>query len=303
MSSNHVSLADQQDFIASLREDPAAVVFEIGRRRPALVVVDASDAAAVHAAGKWGPAYAKDDYTAYATNDRKGPMHRWLLGVTERSQHVDHRSGNGLDNRRVNLRLASHSQNMMNRHKRKAGTSRYKGVQFVTSAGVWKAWIGYTDSDGVQRRRYLGSFHDEVLAAWAYDQAARDLFGEFARVNGVDDPGPQPRRFKQPYDEATKAEAIRLALKYKNCKMAAADLGIDFNIVRVWMGNAGIDISAWRNLPREERYGFVEPEPPDGMPEHMHGRPSGYTRWRCRCSKCLGWYRAYWKQYRADRAT
>ena len=102
-------------------------------------------------------------------------MHRLILGIGDDSM-VDHANGNGLDNRRDNLRIASHSQNAMN--KRKAGgTSRFKGV-LLSSAGTWQAniWIN-------GRSVYLGRHRSEEAAALAYDRAALSSFGEFAKTN------------------------------------------------------------------------------------------------------------------------
>lgn len=107
-------------------------------------------------------------------------MHRLIMSAPN-GVLVDHRNGNGLDNRRENLRLATSSQNSANRRKRQqALSSRFKGVRFSRKAKKWEASIG------VDRRRiYLGCFVNEEDAARAYNARAQIEFGEFARLNVV----------------------------------------------------------------------------------------------------------------------
>ena len=85
---------------------------------------------------------------------------------------TDHRNGNGLDNQRVNLRPATRSQNMANRRLNSNSASGFKGVHRQRNR-----WIAHCKSI------YLGSFTTAEEAARAYDAAARELFGEFARLN------------------------------------------------------------------------------------------------------------------------
>lgn len=64
-------------------------------------------------------------------------MHRMIVGLDVAA--VDHRDGNGLNNRRANLRAATFSQNNQNARKRPGCTSRYKGVDW--HKGAWRARI------------------------------------------------------------------------------------------------------------------------------------------------------------------
>jgi hypothetical protein len=104
-------------------------------------------------------------------------MHREIMQAPA-GLFVDHRNNNGLDNRRSNLRPATHSQNMQNRGKRKNAGSIFMGVSFDKWTGKWKARIR---SDG--KKMYLGRFDIEIDAAKAYDEAARKYHKEFARLN------------------------------------------------------------------------------------------------------------------------
>lgn len=89
---------------------------------------------------------------------------------------VDHINGNGLDNRRHNLRPATPAQNSFNA-KSQGGASKFKGV-CRSRLNRWRSKIQH------QRQTiYLGTFADEAAAAHAYDAAARRLFGKFAALN------------------------------------------------------------------------------------------------------------------------
>jgi hypothetical protein len=114
-------------------------------------------------------------------HSRQNRMHNIIMKPPD-GMEVDHINGNGLDNRRENLRLATRSQQDMNRvrgNKRK-GTSRFRGVRWWKTGSKWQARIKLN-----QREIHLGFFSDETEAARAYDVAARKLFGDFARPNGV----------------------------------------------------------------------------------------------------------------------
>lgn len=89
---------------------------------------------------------------------------------------VDHADNNPLNNRRVNLRLATVSQNAQNRKKPTNGTSEYKGVTWHKRCAKWQAAI---KKDG--KNYYLGLYADPYEAHLAYQEAAKEFFGEFAR--------------------------------------------------------------------------------------------------------------------------
>jgi hypothetical protein len=108
-------------------------------------------------------------------------MHREIMGFPD--SPVDHINGNGLDNRRCNLRLCSHSGNSQNRRpNQKPTASGYKGVWWRKKGVQWEARIR---ADGKEYR--LGYFKDSVAAARAYNDAAVRLHGEFAQLNVIPD--------------------------------------------------------------------------------------------------------------------
>ncbi len=104
-------------------------------------------------------------------------MHRFLMDAGQRKE-VDHINGNGLDNRRSNLRLCNRQQNSFNRGAHRGHSSKYKGVSFRKGIARFRATISLNN-----RKIHLGHFVIEEDAARAYDKAALELHGEFARLN------------------------------------------------------------------------------------------------------------------------
>lgn len=105
-------------------------------------------------------------------------LHRYIMDAPD-GMDVDHRDGDGLNCRRENLRVCTHAQNQMNYRKcTKPTSSRYKGVRWDKSRNLWIAAIKVN-----WRSRFIGRFASEDDAARAYDQKARELFGEFACLN------------------------------------------------------------------------------------------------------------------------
>lgn len=105
-------------------------------------------------------------------------LHRFLLGEKAINLDVDHISGDKLDNRRSNLRVCSHQENMFNQNLRSTNTSGYIGVSQMKSTGKYEAYI---HPNG--KKISLGTYTDIVEAATVRDRAALKHFGKFARLN------------------------------------------------------------------------------------------------------------------------
>lgn len=130
---------------------------------------------------KWHIQTTKNGDSFYAKNSSIGMMHRYLLGVNDKSLMVDHINGNTLDNRRVNLRICTRSQNGMNQRpqrRKKDKMCLYKGVTQTGSKKKFQARLVLN-----KKHIYLGTFKTEEEAARAYDTKAKELFGEFANLN------------------------------------------------------------------------------------------------------------------------
>jgi hypothetical protein len=122
------------------------------------------------------------EYALRTENGKTIYMHNEIMQPFDCAQGrpglvVDHRDHKGLNNTRMNLRIATRSQNSCNNKKTRGRSSKYKGVSRDTR-GSWRVKI---NSDG--KNTFLGYFDNEIDAAKAYDKAAKELHGEFAILN------------------------------------------------------------------------------------------------------------------------
>ena len=103
-------------------------------------------------------------------------MHR-VVNKTPVGVKTDHKNGNGLDNRKTNLRNATHFENMRNRGTNRGATSDHKGVDWDSRQRKWRAQICVNN-----QKIFLGRFSDEADAASAYLAASAKHFGEFHHI-------------------------------------------------------------------------------------------------------------------------
>ncbi len=121
---------------------------------------------------------------AFRIGDRtkKISMHRTILALTDRSVQTDHWNHNGLDNRRINLRVATPTLNAANKRIGSRNKSGYKGVcctaRHINST---RPWLVVFKANG--KRVFYGRFSSAVEAARAYDKLALLHYGRFACLN------------------------------------------------------------------------------------------------------------------------
>lgn len=112
------------------------------------------------------------------------PAHRlaWVYMNGEWPSNLDHINGNKVDNRIANLRQATKRQNAANVGRRVDNTSGFKGVSFIKRLkGTRNPWLATMAVNG--KSTYLGYFETKEAAAEAYMKAAKEHFGEFARID------------------------------------------------------------------------------------------------------------------------
>jgi hypothetical protein len=155
---------------------------EVSLTRGMVALIDDADAELVEAFN-WRAEKGTATFYARKTGPRperiQTSMHRLILGL-ERGDRLccDHIDGNGLNNQRHNLRVATYKQNAANRTASRNALSHYNGVTLDKRVGKWRAQI---QSGG--KSIWLGQFATELQAAEAYDLAAVKVHGEYAKLN------------------------------------------------------------------------------------------------------------------------
>lgn len=109
--------------------------------------------------------------------DGYGLMHRLIMKAPT-GMDVDHINGNQLDNRKSNLRICTHQENRSNTARPVNNTSGYKGVYWHKQKAKWCTQITF-----MNKTYTLALFESPVEAAKEYDHVAKQLFGDFARLN------------------------------------------------------------------------------------------------------------------------
>ena len=150
-------------------------------------IVDAEDYTKV-SKYKWSETKLGHRRTSYArTNIKEGEkyrtesLHRLILGLSSKDGNiVDHINGNGLDNRKINLRLSSPRENAVNVKTRRDNTSGYKGVSFRKDRGTWRVEI---------KKNYKTVFNKTTrcihLAGLIYNDNVKEIHGKYAWTNKI----------------------------------------------------------------------------------------------------------------------
>lgn len=168
-----------------------SVPAEIRLTNGSVMLVDAADYEYLRKFSWFPVRVRRKIYAACTVRGERFFAHRLISGATDAyndtegrwraADLVDHVNGNGLDNQRANLRIATRAENQRNTvgrpHHR---ISRFKGVSFYIGRKD-RPWRATIEVGG--RQRHLGYFETEEAAAVAYDEAALSLFAEFAFLN------------------------------------------------------------------------------------------------------------------------
>lgn len=109
----------------------------------------------------------------------RGRLHCYILH-TPPALEIDHVDRDKLNNRKFNLRVCFHAENIRNRRISRNNTSGYKGVSWSSQTQRWRSAISVGG-----RKYYLGEFDIKEDAARAYNAAAIEAHGEFASLNKV----------------------------------------------------------------------------------------------------------------------
>ena len=148
-------------------------------------VIDDQDLALIEKAKNWSPVRSgRHVYAIGYVGGKTVYMHRAIISAPK-GMVVDHINGDSLDNRRENLRLCTHSQNLMNRGKTNANKSGYKGVRKISllnkrTGKKYEYWVARITASG--RVIDLGTFADPKEASEAYMEAAKKLHGDFVPI-------------------------------------------------------------------------------------------------------------------------
>jgi hypothetical protein len=122
----------------------------------------------------------KTNQTFYAQRQIKGIkkyIHRLIMN--EPKGFIDHINGNGLDNRKTNLRIVNAEQNARNSNKPNTNSTGYKGVCKCKNG---KYTVGLSINN---KRIHIGLFTNIEMAAKAYNEAAKKYYGEYAKLNVI----------------------------------------------------------------------------------------------------------------------
>ena len=121
-------------------------------------------------------------YAVTKLQGRSTKLHHIIAGRPDKGLVIDHIDGDPLNNKRENLRVVTAANNARNRKRHAGGHSEYKGVYKLPS-GTWAVTIEKDRHNKSSKVRRYKSFANEKDAALQYDEWAKELFGEYARLN------------------------------------------------------------------------------------------------------------------------
>lgn len=156
----------------------------ISLTRGKIAIVDNADYESL-AQHKWSALKNGRTYYAVRANGILTPgyhqikMHRAILNASD-GVEIDHINGDGLDNRRSNLRLCAHAENLKGQKLRRDNKTGFKGVWFNKRARG-NPYTAYIKID--YKQIHLGCYKTAKIAARIYDLAALKHHGDFALTN------------------------------------------------------------------------------------------------------------------------
>ncbi len=151
-----------------------------------LLILDEEDSHLLESPGNIWPVPQDGGHWRFWLRDKNTYVHRYLLNA-KKGDYVDHINGNPSDNRKVNLRITSNPENCWNTKAHKDSVfSKHKGVSFwrFKHHKRKKPWICQIMSNGKVRKAYFAS---EIEAAKQYNLWAKELHGEFALLNVIEE--------------------------------------------------------------------------------------------------------------------
>lgn len=132
------------------------------------ILLDTEDWHNLHEYSWWTIRGKTTEYAVRNRGKKHRKMHRDIMGDPPEGFMIDHVNGNGLDNRRSNLRFVTNRQNSQNRHTKK--TSTYPGVSWDKDHKRWRAGIQIGEN-----RIRIGRYRSEIEAFAAYCKALGDI--------------------------------------------------------------------------------------------------------------------------------
>ncbi len=158
----------------------------------------------------------------YAKSNKNTSMHEIVTGQkAPKGYKIDHQDGNGLNNRRENLRIVTNGVNSHNRIKKKGCSSKYYGVTLIKKTKKWNASIKNVKKyyHLYSKNIHIGNYMEEIEAAKAYDSWTLYLHGKHGRLNVDDNDNPLLSKKEQEYILEN-----GLPKKYKRTKKRKRDL-------------------------------------------------------------------------------